>query len=118
MSYIKVGEHGFKFNEFAVRKFSEIILQDLALGLNENDLKTSAVYAMLWGGLQGNAYVKREVMTMTFEQVCDLAESMDKADIQAINDVFTEVQSYKDLIEKLNPTKEVEKKKNPKQRQK
>lgn len=118
MSYIKIGEHGFKFNELAIRKFSEIVLQDMALGLTEDEIKASSVYAMLWGGLHGNAYVKREPMTMTFEQVCDLAESMSKEDLKSISAVFTETQSYKDLLKDLNPPKEVVKKKTQRQKQK
>jgi hypothetical protein len=57
-------------------------------------------------------------MTMSFEQVCDLAESISKEDLKAISDVFTETQSYKDLLKTLTPTKEVVKKKTQRQKQK
>lgn len=115
MSYIKIGELGFKFNELAVRKFSEILLQDMANGLSEADLATSSVYAMIWGGLYGNSYVKREPMPYTFEQVCELTEKLTSEELKSISDVFTDVQAYKDLLAKLQPV-EGEKKKNQKQK--
>lgn len=116
MSYIEINYNGLKlglkFNEFAVRKYTEIVLQDLANGLNGEDIAATSVYAMIYGGLHGNSFVKRQQMPYTFEQVCDIVEVLTKQDLQAASDVFVEVQAYKDLLSKLNEkdTKEVKKK--------
>jgi hypothetical protein len=121
MSYLQIeykGEQlGFKFNELAVRKYSEIILQDLSLGLTESELKTSAVYAMVFAGLYGNFYAKRVVMPYTFEQCIDIAEGLKIEDVKALSEVLTEVQSYKDWIKNLKEaTAPIEKKNNRKQK--
>lgn len=123
MSYIDINYNGLKlglkFNEFAVRKYTEIVLQDLANGLNGEDIAATSVYAMIYGGLHGNSFVKRVAMPYTFEQVCDIVEVLTKQELQAVSDVFIEVQAYKDLLSKLSKNAApVEKKKNQKAKQK
>lgn len=123
MSYIQIElggkQRGLKFNELAVRKYSEIIMQDVANGLDsEADIATSGVYGMIWGGLVGNAYVKRENVDFTFEDVCDWVEKADVNELKKASDVFVETTQFKELLAKVKATSAEVKKKNPRVRKK
>jgi len=111
-------ERGIKFNELAIRKYSEVVMQDVANGLsNENDIAANGIYAMFWGGLIGSAYVKRETVDFTFENVCDWVEVLPSEVIKQVSDAFVESTQFKQLITRLKEVNGV-KKKNPKQKQK
>ena len=97
MSYIQIeigGKmRGLKFNQLAI----EIISM-------HNDTQTSSgfLYAMIYGGLKGNSYVKREEAEYTFENVCDWVDDMPNKE-QVITDVtacLTETQIWKELVKK------------------
>ena len=71
MSYTTINlngkERGLKFNQLAI----EIIAQ-----YNDTNTNTGFLYAMIYGGLRGNTYVKREEADYTFEEVCDWIDAM------------------------------------------
>jgi hypothetical protein len=124
MSYIQIeigGKlRGLKFNELAVRKYSEIVMQDVANGLtNETDIATNGIFGMFWGGLVGNCYVKRETIDFTFEDVCDWVEALPNEVIKQVSDVFIECNKFKELLENVKGANaDIKKKKAQKQKQK
>lgn len=95
MSYLQMelgGKlRGLKFNQLAI----EILSQH-----NDNTTSTGFMYAMVYGGLRGNSYVKREEPDYTFEDVCDWCDAMPNKDenIIKISSVLTETQIWKDLV--------------------
>jgi hypothetical protein len=116
MSYIAIEiggkTRGLKFNELAVRKYSEIVMQDVANGLtNEADIATNGIFGMFWGGLIGNAYVKREPIDFTFENVCDWVEVLSNEVIKQVSDVFIECNKFKELLDNVKSANEGLKKK-------
>ena len=99
MSYIKVElggkERGLKFNQLALEVLSSY---------TSNEFSTANVYAMFYGGLRGNSYMKREEPDYTFEDVCDWVDTLyaeKKIDvIKQVENALTETQLYKSLVEK------------------
>ena len=97
MSYIKIEfggrERGFKFNQLAL---------EIMTGLASSTESSANIYAMFYGGLRGNSYVKREEPDYTFEQVCDWVDALfaDKKTevIKQVEEALTETQLYKSLI--------------------
>jgi hypothetical protein len=107
MSYIQInlgGElRGLKFNQMAI----EIIG-------NYNDSQTTSgfLYAMIYGGLKGNAYVKREELTCTFEQVCDWVDSIQDKEkvIGDVSKALSETNIWQELVKKGKEEPEEKKK--------
>lgn len=95
MSYLQLelgGKlRGLKFNQLAI----EIISTH-----NDNSTQSSFMYAMIYGGLMGNSYVKREEPDYTFENVCDWVDVMEnKAEaIAKVTEVLTSTQVWKNLV--------------------
>lgn len=95
MSYIqiKLGDklRGLKFNQLAI----EVISQH-----NNSGTNTGFIYAMIYGGLRGNSYVKNEEPDYTFEEVCDWVDVMqDKNNvIELVSKTMTETQIWKTLV--------------------
>lgn len=98
MSYIKIEiggkERGLKFNQLAL----EIIRSKS----NETS-DVQNVYALLYGGLRGNSFVKEEEPDYTFEQVCDWIDDIyikpEAAEIiKQVSAVFTSTQMYQSII--------------------
>lgn len=99
MSYIKVlfpdgKERGLKFNNLAVGEFFKNIQWDR---YNE-----TANYAMVWAGLYGNSYAKREEPDYTFEQVMDWVDVMEKYLMDEISEVLASTQKYKDAADVID----------------
>ncbi len=71
MSYIQIEiggkERGLKFNQLAI---------EIIASYNDGATTSSFMYAMYYGGLRGNSYVKREETDYTFEQVCDWVDEL------------------------------------------
>lgn len=110
MSYtsIELGgkTRGLKFNQLAIELLNQY-----------NDVQSTSafVYAMIYAGLRGNTYVKREEPDYTFEDVCDWVDAIkDKAKvIEDVTKAMTETQLWKDLTastEKSEEPKEGKKK--------
>lgn len=110
MSYIKIEiggkERGLKFNQLAIELIS-----------THNDGKTNSgfMYAMFYGGLMGNSYVKREEPDYTFEDVCDWVDSLkDKEAVTAeVVKAMTETQLWQDLTKVGEADKKKVQKKQP-----
>jgi len=106
MSYIQInlgGElRGLKFNQLAIEVIGNY---------NDSQTTTGFLYAMIYGGLKGNAYVKREELTVTFEQVCDWVDVMEDKEkvIAEVSKVLADTQIWQDLVKK--GTEEIEEKK-------
>lgn len=103
MSYIKVElggkERGLKFNQLALEEMTSVA----------GEKATQNVYAMFWGGLKGNSYVKREDVDYTFEDVCDWIDQLfaeKKMDIiKQVEETLTETQLYKSLVPEVKEEK-------------
>lgn len=99
MSYIQIeigGQlRGLKFNQLA----SELLAK-----YYDGETTASFIYAMIYAGLRGNTYVKREEPDYTFETVSEWVDSMPDRDAQIIKvtAVLTETQDFKKLIEKTD----------------
>lgn len=95
MSYLQLelgGKlRGLKFNQLAI----EIISTH-----NDTNTQSAFMYAMIYGGLMGNSYVKREEPDYTFEDVCDWVDVMEnKAEaIAKVTEVLTSTQVWKNLV--------------------
>jgi len=95
MSYIQIEiggkPRGLKFNQLAIE----------VLTTHNDGTNSALVYGMVYGGLRGNSYVKREEADYTFEQVCDWVDEMkDRATVIAsVSATLAETQLWKDLIE-------------------
>ena len=96
MGYIKIEiggkERGLKFNQFAVvtmAKYADLDNYEATVG-----------YAMVYGGLKANCYVKREEADFTFEEVCDWVDNLQSDSLMCIYNVFSETQVYQKLVEK------------------
>ncbi len=98
MSYIKIElggkERGLKFNQLALEEMTKLFNSDSA---------TSNIYAMFWGGLKGNSFVKREEPDYSFEEVCDWVDEIyatKRLDvIIEVEKALVETQLYKSLLE-------------------
>lgn len=97
MSYLQIEiggkQRGLKFNQLAIELISQF---------NDTTTNTGFLYAMVYGGLRGNSYVKREEADYTFEDVCDWVDAMPNKDdvIIKITNTMTETQIWKDLVSK------------------
>jgi len=97
MSYIQINlggkSRGLKFNQLAIEVISTY-----------NDAQTSSgfLYAMIYGGMKGNSYVKREEADYTFEEVCDWVDVMENKEevIKNVTACMTETQIWKQLVAK------------------
>jgi hypothetical protein len=97
MSYIQINlggkSRGLKFNQLAIEVISTY-----------NDAQTSSgfLYAMIYGGMKGNSYVKREEADYTFEEVCDWVDVMEDKEnvITKVTACLTETQIWKELVKK------------------
>lgn len=93
---------GLKFNQLAI----ELIGQ-----YNDTQTTTGFLYSMIYAGLKGNAYVKREELELTFEQVCDLIDEMPNKEtvVAEITKVLAETQIWKDLVKQGEEAEEKKK---------
>lgn len=97
MSYIQINlggqERGLKFNQLAI----EIIAQ-----YNDSATNTGFLYAMIYGGLRGATYVKREEANYSFEDVCDWVDNMPNKEenVTKVSNALTETQVWKELVSK------------------
>lgn len=95
MSYLQLelgGKlRGLKFNQLAIEIISTY---------NDTQTQSAFMYAMIYGGLMGNSYVKREEADYTFENVCDWVDVMEnKAEaIAKATDALTSTQVWKNLV--------------------
>jgi len=109
MSYLQLelgGKlRGLKFNQLAI----EIISTH-----NDNSTNSAFMYAMIYGGLMGNSYVKREEPDYTFEEVCDWVDEManKNAAITKVTEVLTSTQVWKNLVKAGEQIEEEKKKVN------
>jgi hypothetical protein len=108
MSYIQIeigGKlRGLKFNQLAI----EIISQ-----YNDSQTQSGFLYSMVYGGLRGNSYVKREEPDYSFEDVCDWIDNMENKEqaVIEVTNAMTESQIWKEVVKKGQETSEEEKKK-------
>jgi len=97
MSYLQIeigGKlRGLKFNQLAI----EIIAKH-----NDAETTSAFMYSVIYGGLRGNSYVKREEPDYTFEQVCDWVDVMEnKAEVMiSVTNALSETQTFKSLVPK------------------
>ena len=107
MSYLQIEiggkQRGLKFNQLAIEIMSQY---------NDTGTNTGFLYAMIYGGLRGNTYVKREEPDYTFENVCDWVDELkDKENvIVEVTNKLQETQIWKDLVDKGKEVAEAEKK--------
>lgn len=107
MSYLQIEiggkQRGLKFNQLAIEIMSQY---------NDTGTNTGFMYAMIYGGLRGNSYVKREEPDYTFENVCDWVDELkDKENvIVEVTNKLQETQIWKDLVDKGKEVAEAEKK--------
>ena len=107
MSYLQLelgGKlRGLKFNQLAIEIISTY---------NDNKTQSAFMYAMVYGGLMGNSYVKREEPDYTFEDVCDWVDVMENKSemIAKVTEALTSTQVWKTLV-KAGEEIESEKKK-------
>lgn len=108
MSYlqIKIGGklRGLKFNQLAIEVISQY---------NNSGTNTGFVYAMIYGGLRGNSYVKNEEPDYTFENVCDWIDELENKNevITLVSNTMTETQIWKSLVKEGTELQEDGKKK-------
>lgn len=99
-------EYGLKFNVFGIEK-----MQDK----NEPGSTMSSIYAMVWGGIEGNRYAKENDIDYTFDQVIDAIDEMKGTArsefIASVTKIFTESQAYLNMLPEL-PVIDGEEKKN------
>jgi hypothetical protein len=102
MSYIQVeigGKlRGLKFNQGAI-----MWMQDK---IDPTNYEATTLYAIVWGGLKANCYVKGEEPDFNFEQVCDWVDSIPLEVNKQITECFMESQSYKKTVEVPDKKKE------------
>lgn len=107
MSYIQIeigGKlRGLKFNVLAIKEFHKKV--DYAR------FEDTANYALVYGGLVANCYVKGENEDFTYEEVCDWVDELSKEVMESIDKKFSESQAYKKLIPETEKETEVDKKK-------
>ena len=95
MSYLQIelgGKlRGLKFNQLAIEIISTY---------NDLESNTSFLYAMIYGGLRGNTYVKREEADYTFEEVCDWVDAMENKEeiVAKVTSTLTETNIWQTLV--------------------
>lgn len=96
MSYIQLNiggqPRGLKFNKLA--------LLEMQSKTDWARIDKTSAYALIWGGMVGNAYVKQTEIDFTFEQVCDWVDEMAEADILMADACFQTTLIYKQLLQK------------------
>lgn len=96
MSYIQINiggkDRGLKFNQLAIE----------VLSMHNDGTAASITYGMIYGGLRGNSYVKREEPDYTFEQVCDWVDGLPDrvATIGKISKCLADTQLWQELVTK------------------
>jgi hypothetical protein len=94
MSYLQIElggkKRGLKFNQMAIEIMSTT---------NDTTTATGFLYSMIYAGLKGNSYVKREEADYTFEDVCDWIDVMPNRDEVTAEIILalTNTQIWKDL---------------------
>lgn len=102
MSYIKIEiggkERGLKFNQLAL---------DIILDKSSPKITTQNIYAMFFGGLTANSFVKGEEVDFTLEDVSEWVDELymtKKTDtIKQVEAVLVSTQLYKSMLPKENP---------------
>jgi len=95
MSYLQIDlggkMRGLKFNQLAIEIISTY---------NDLESNTSFLYAMIYGGLRGNTYVKREEADYTFEEVCDWIDAMENKEeiVAKVTATLTETNIWQTLV--------------------
>jgi hypothetical protein len=95
MSYLQIDlggkMRGLKFNQLAIEIISTY---------NDLESNTSFLYAMIYGGLRGNTYVKREEADYTFEEVCDWVDAMENKEeiVAKVTATLTETNIWQSLV--------------------
>ncbi len=93
MSYVQIEiggkKRGWKFNKMAELTFKERIVPG-------NEM--TAVYALVYAGLEANCYVKREEPDFTFETVCDWCDNISSETANAVKAAFEESETYKNGV--------------------
>lgn len=91
MSYIQVeigGKlRGLKFNQGAI-----MWMQDK---VDPTNFEATTGYAIVWGGLRANCYVKGEEPDFTFEQVCDWVDALPLETNKLITECFQESEAWR-----------------------
>lgn len=96
MSYIQLNLggklRGLKFNNLALEVFTK-----------NTDYETTQadLYACIYAGLKGNAYVKREEVDFSFETVCDWCDEADQQELVKAYNEFTETSAFKNWYAKF-----------------
>lgn len=106
MSYLQIEiggkKRGLKYNQLAI---------EVMATYNDTETASAFMYALIYGGLRGNSYVKREEPDYTFEDVCDWVDNLkDKNEIilEATNKL-TETQIFRDLVKKEEASDDTDK---------
>ena len=100
----------FKFNEFAHRKITETIFDDIAKGysVSEHEINSNSIIATFYGGLLGAYYVERKVVDFTFEDVVNWLGDAKDDDVVKVCNTYSDTQRYKDFIAKVSELTKVE----------
>lgn len=89
--YIKIQEHGLKFNQEAIEIFFKNINWD-------NTTDASEVYAAFFGGLVANERVKQTGKVWTYEDVCDWVDTLTLGEKESVMECMGETQKYKESL--------------------
>ena len=111
MSYLQIEikgkKYGLKFTNLSAEEFNKKSSKD------GNDMSVKNIYAIYWAGLLTNAYRKDEELDLSFEDVCDYADTLivtaeGQEEIKKVVDIFNDALSVKndkkeeDTTEKKN----------------
>ena len=83
-------EYPIKFNQYALEHYARMIDWDGEI--------TTAIYAMVWAGLKGGAFVQMKELDISFEQVTDWVDKEMQGDSKVIiemSNLWTENYFYK-----------------------
>jgi len=98
-----------KFNQGALEVYRKKIL-----ALPIEMLNTGVVYACVYAGLMGDAYVTGKDFNESYETVCDWVDEADKIELKAACDMFSQTTIYKEtekeILKVLEELSDVEKK--------
>jgi hypothetical protein len=110
MNYCKIEmggqERGLKFNNLALIVMSEKASKEFP--------DATAAYAMVYGGLVGNAYAKGVEVDFTMEQVMDWVDALTTDQVNTIAEAFKHSEAYKKTEEYQTAVDETKKKEKPK----
>lgn len=99
MSYYQIKDFGGRDRGL---KFNQLALEIIRTKSNPlSDIQN--VYALFYGGLRGNSFVKEEEPDYTFENICDWVDELYLKPeageiIKNVSDVFTGTQMYQSII--------------------